>query len=93
MGIQVRGMRLSVDDARLLSIKVVTEFAAAFALLPLIAEKARIPSLLYAGFLVVLHLVVLFAYVYRVRFRELNPDWRALVPPLGGFVTRASACR
>lgn len=82
MAVQVRGLRLSVDDPRLLSIKIVTEFAAAFALLPLISEKARFPSLLYVGFLLVLHLVVLVAYVYRVRFRELNPDWRSLVARL-----------
>ncbi len=79
-----RGLRFGVDNPGLLGAKVLTEFVAAFALLPLISEKARIPSLLYVGFLLALHLVVLVAYVYRVRFRDLNPDWRTLGARLVG---------
>jgi hypothetical protein len=65
--------------------KVATEFAAAYALLPLIRVKTQIPSLLYVGILVVLHIVVFGAYIYRVQFKDLDADLRSIVVRVAGI--------
>jgi hypothetical protein len=40
--------------------------------------KDGIPATLYTASLVVLHVAILGIYLYRVRFRDLDPDARAL---------------
>ena len=75
-------MRVRLSDSRLFVRKVVSVFALAFALLPLVSLKTDIPALTYVGSLIVLHVGVVIVYVYRVRFRELDPDWRSLTARL-----------
>lgn len=72
-------MRARLVDARLFVVKTVSVFVLSLALVPLVALKQELPVLLYAGGLVVLHIFVVGIYVYRVRFRDLDPDWRSLV--------------
>ena len=71
-------MRLILLDRRLFVRKTATVILATVALIPLASLKSGMPLGLYLGSLVVLHLFVLALYVYRVRFRELDPDWRSL---------------
>jgi len=75
-------VRVRLSDSRLFVRKVVSVFALAFALLPLVSLKTDIPALTYVGSLIVLHVGVVIVYVYRVRFRELDPDWRSLTARL-----------
>lgn len=71
-------MHVRLADTRLFVRKVVSVFALAFVLLPLVALKSDVPALAYVGGLIVLHAFVVVVYFYRVRFRELDPDWRSL---------------
>lgn len=48
-----------------------------YALVPLIAFKQHIPAALFTSGLVVLHVLILVVYVYKVKIRQLDPDWRA----------------
>ncbi len=75
-------MRVELTDTALFIRKTVTVFAVSFALLPLVGFKSDIPAMAYAVALVVLHLFVLAAYLYRVRVRELDPDARSLIARL-----------
>ena len=75
-------MRVEIADPALFIKKTVTVFAVSFALLPLVGFKSDIPAMLYVVNLVVLHLFVLAAYLYRVRVRELDPDARSLIARL-----------
>jgi tellurite resistance protein TehA-like permease len=75
-------LRVQLADTALFIQKTVTVFAVSFALLPLVGLKSDIPATLYVVSLVVLHLFVLAIYLYRVRFRELDPDARSLVARL-----------
>ena len=72
-------MRLHLPDRALFVRKTATVFVLAFVLVPLVDLKHQLPALIYAGALVALHVVVLGVYLYRVRFRELDADWRSLV--------------
>jgi hypothetical protein len=71
-------VRARLVNPRLFWIKTLSVFALAFALVPLVALKQEFPATLYAAGLVVLHIGVLLVYLYRVRFRELDPDRRSL---------------
>lgn len=72
-------MRASLTNPRLFILKTLSVFALSLALVPLVAMKQQFPAVLYAGGLVVLHIVVLLVYVYRVRFRDLDADRRSLI--------------
>lgn len=72
-------LRAHLTDPRLFAVKTASVFVVSLALVPLVSLKQSLPVLLYAGGLVVLHVAVLVAYFYRVRFRELDPDRRSLV--------------
>ncbi len=72
-------MRVTFTDWPLFLQKTVLVFALSFALIPLIGLKHDLPGLTYAALLVVLHIFVLVAYLYRVRFRDLDPNTRSLV--------------
>ena len=54
--------------------KVVLVFLASYALLPLLAYKNSIPGALYVSLLILIHIGVLFLYLYRVTFRDLDID-------------------
>lgn len=73
--------RCELIQPRLFVAKTLFIFAATFAFVPLIAANAegRISGIVYAVILVVLHVVFLVVYFWRVRFRELDPNWRSLV--------------
>jgi low temperature requirement protein LtrA len=71
-------MRLRLVQPRLFAIKTASVFLLALALVPLLAMKQTLPAQLYTGALVALHIVILGLYLYRVRFRELDPDRRSL---------------
>jgi len=81
-------VRVRLVDSKLFVRKVVSVFALAFALLPLVELKSDIPALTYVTALLALHVFVVVVYFYRVRFRELDPDWRSLTARLFalGFV-------
>lgn len=78
-------MRIRIVDPSLFVKKTVSVFVLAFALLPLISLKSQVPALAYIGALVVLHIGVVGVYFYRVRFRELDPNWRSLVARVAGL--------
>ena len=71
-------MQLRLVEPRLFLRKTASVFVLAFVLIPLVGMRSELPALLYAGTLVLLHIFVLVIYLYRVRFRELDPDWRSL---------------
>ncbi|KAJ1638135.1 hypothetical protein T492DRAFT_1140196 [Pavlovales sp. CCMP2436] len=48
-----------------------------YSLVPLIAFKHKLPAAMFALGLVVLHVLILVVYLWRVRIRQLDPDWRA----------------
>ncbi len=73
---------LRLEDPRLFFIKAMSVVVLSYALLPLLAIKGSIPAVTYVGLLVVIHVIVLVIYVYRVRFRELDPSIRSLVARL-----------
>ncbi len=81
-GMTVGRRRLSIEDPRLFAVKTVSVFALAFALLPLVSVKDGLPATLYAGGLVLLHVVILGVYLYRVRFQDLDSDRRSLIARL-----------
>jgi hypothetical protein len=58
--------------------KTAAVFVLAFALVPLLEAKGRLPASAYVGGLVALHIFVLAVYLYRVRFRDLDMDLRSL---------------
>jgi len=47
---------------------------ASYALLPLLVYKSSLPGALYAALLVLIHVGVLFVYLYRVQFGALDVD-------------------
>jgi hypothetical protein len=71
-------MQLRLTNTRLFIRKTVSVFVLALALVPLVSLKSDVPSLAYAAGLVLLHVLVVVVYFYRVRVRELDPDWRSL---------------
>lgn len=71
-----RGFRLL--EPRLFAWKAASVLLLSAALFPVLAIRDGIPAQIYAGALVVLHIAILLIYFYRVRFRELDPDFRAL---------------
>ena len=75
-------VRFDLPERSLFLRKTALVFVIPFALVPVVGAKGDVPALFYAGGLVVLHLFVLGAYLYRVRFRELDPDRRALAARL-----------
>lgn len=78
-------MRFVLLNPRLFLLKAASVFALSFALVPLLQWKADIPALLYTGALVGLHVFILGIYLYRVRFRDLDPDRRSLVARVLGL--------
>jgi hypothetical protein len=81
-GMTVGRRRLTIEDPRLFVVKSVSVFVLAFMLLPMVAVKDGLPAMLYAGGLVLLHLVILGIYLYRVRFQDLDADRRSLIARL-----------
>lgn len=71
-------MQLRLTDSRLFVRKTVSVFVLALALVPLVSLKTDLPASLYVGGLALLHVFVVAVYFYRVRVRELDPDWRSL---------------
>lgn len=60
-------------------------FALTYLLLPLIWFKSSLPAALYASGLVLLHVVVLGVYCYKVHFMQLDPNWRSAAARLLGL--------
>jgi len=67
-----------LDDPRLFMMKALSVLLLSYALLPVLAIKSNIPAVIYVGLLVAIHIFVLAIYLYRVRFRELDPNLRSL---------------
>jgi len=78
-------MRFAISNPRLFLSKTVMVFVLSFALIPLLQWKSDLPALAYAGSMVVLHVFILGIYLYRVRFRDLDPDRRSLVARVLGL--------
>lgn len=80
--------RLSMPNPKLFAAKTLFIWAASFAFVPLVAadNDGRISAVVYAVILVVLHVLFLVIYFWRVRFRELDPSWRSLTARCIGLV-------
>lgn len=61
-------------------------FVLSFALIPLLQWKSDLPAMAYAGSIVVLHIFILGIYLFRVKFRDLDPDRRSLIARILGLV-------
>jgi low temperature requirement protein LtrA len=72
------GRQLRLLEPRLFLWKAASVVLLSAALFPVLAIRDGIPATIYAGALVVLHIAILLIYFYRVKFRELDPDFRAL---------------
>lgn len=79
-------MQFVLSDPRLFLVKTTSVFALSFALVPLLQWKDDLPALAFTGSLVVLHIFVLGIYLYRVQFRDLDPDRRSLFARALGLV-------
>ena len=66
--------------------KVVLVFVASYMLLPLLAYKNSLPGALYVSLLILIHVGVLFLYLYRVTFRDLDVDRLSLGGRILGLV-------
>ena len=73
-----RRVRIELLDRTLFVRKTVSVFAASLVLLPLLEFRSALPALLYALGLVVLHVIVLIIYLYRVPVRQLASSWRGV---------------
>jgi len=78
-------MRFVLLNPRLFFLKAASVFVLSFALVPLMQWKADIPALIYTAALVGLHIFILGIYLYRVRFRDLDPDRRSLIARILGL--------
>lgn len=74
----VGGRAFRLLEPRLFLWKASSVLLLSLLLFPILTYRDGIPATLYAGALVVLHVAILGIYLYRVRFRELDPDMRAL---------------
>ncbi len=71
-------MRIELLDRTLFIRKTIAVFAASFALVPLLELRSAVPALLYVAGLVVLHVIVLVIYLFRVPMRQLASSWRGV---------------
>mmetsp|Transcript_39707 Transcript_39707/g.101503 ORF Transcript_39707/g.101503 Transcript_39707/m.101503 type:complete len:148 (+) Transcript_39707:204-647(+) len=76
---------LVLADPRLFAQKAAFVFVLTYLLLPLIWFKSSLPAFAYAGGLVLLHVVVLAVYCYKVHFRQLDPSWTSAAARLLGL--------
>ena len=74
----IGGRAFRLLEPRLFLWKAASVLLLSAALFPILSVKDGIPATIYTGALVVLHVVILGIYLYRVRFRDLDPDIRAL---------------
>ncbi|MDA0352667.1 MAG: hypothetical protein O3A10_10725 [Chloroflexi bacterium] len=74
----VGGRAFRLLEPRLFLWKAASVLLLSAALFPVLSLKDGIPATAYALSLVVLHVAILGIYLYRVKFRELDPDARAL---------------
>ena len=72
------GMRVELLDRTLFIRKTIAVFAASFALLPLLELRSAVPALTYVVALVVLHVIVLIVYLFRIPMRQLASSWRGV---------------
>jgi hypothetical protein len=72
------GRAFRLLEPRLFLWKAASVLALSAALFPILSVRDGIPATIYAGALVVLHVAILGIYLYRVSFRDLDPDLRAL---------------
>jgi glycerol kinase len=73
----IGSLAFGLDAPRLFVINALSVLALSFALLPIVAIKSSIPAVLYVGLLIVTHIFVLAIYLYRLRFRDLDPNLRS----------------
>ncbi|MBT5775533.1 MAG: hypothetical protein HOH95_14295 [Dehalococcoidia bacterium] len=73
---------LRLDEPRLFLIKALSVLVLSYALLPILAVKSSVPAYFYVSLMIVIHILVLAIYVYRVRFRELDASYRSLIARL-----------
>jgi len=66
--------------------KVVLVVAGSFFLLPLIMYKSKLSGIVFAICLILIHVVVLVVYLYKVKFRELDVDRSSLGGRLLGLI-------
>eukprot|EP01104_Vermistella_antarctica_P017045 TRINITY_DN5964_c0_g1_i1.p1 TRINITY_DN5964_c0_g1~~TRINITY_DN5964_c0_g1_i1.p1 ORF type:complete len:205 (+),score=56.81 TRINITY_DN5964_c0_g1_i1:163-777(+) len=80
--------RIRLMNPRLFLTKTIVIIAASYAFIPLIAlfNEGEISAVLFAIILVALHLFFIVIYLYRVRYRELDGDWKSLAYRLLGLI-------
>ncbi|MGE0227574.1 MAG: hypothetical protein AB7I38_02810 [Dehalococcoidia bacterium] len=66
--------------------KTVAVFALSLLVVPLVGMKGGFPATAYLVGLVALHVFVLGIYFYRIRFRELDHDYRSLIARVAALV-------
>lgn len=78
----------TIPEPRLFVAKTLFIWVATYAFIPLIAadQKHTISATVYAVSLVVLHLVFIVVYFYKVRFRQLDNNWRSLTARVVGLL-------
>jgi hypothetical protein len=75
---------MQLDQPRLFFKKLATLLGVTIILVPLIHFRLELPTFIFVGALLVLHVYILFVYLTRV-------NWRHLRASRGGFVLRISA--
>jgi hypothetical protein len=78
---QVR-LELNRQERKLLFWKSLFVVVLSYALVPLILLKSDFPKLAYTLMIVGIHVVVVVIYFFRVRYRDLDHNWRSLAARL-----------
>lgn len=80
--VTVGSMIFRLEELRLFIIKALSVLVLSYALLPILAIKSSVPAYFYVSLMIVIHILVLGIYLYRVRFRELDASYRSLIARL-----------
>jgi hypothetical protein len=77
--------RLVLRQPRLCMQKTGLVVVASYSLVPLLMSKSSLPAWVYGLLLIVIHVLVLLVYLFRVRFMQLDADRRALAARVLGL--------
>lgn len=82
-------LKIELTNKKLFFVKTAVIFLATYAFIPIMAlhNDGHLTSLTYAVILVALHIAFLAIYVWRVKFRELDPNNASLAARILGLIT------